>query len=103
VAVAASYHGGGLANDTPTSPHLLAPQIRAKVYVAGAIEDANFTDAMKATLERAFVEAGVDHRVETHAAHHGWVPRDTPAHDPAEAEHHWRSLIPLFDGVLKRG
>jgi carboxymethylenebutenolidase len=101
IAVAASYHGGGLANDTPSSPHLLAPKMKAKVYVAGAIEDANFTDAMKTRLEAALTEAGVDHCIETYPAKHGWVPRDTVAYDPAEAEHHWQTLIPLLDSVLK--
>ncbi|PXA91749.1 dienelactone hydrolase [Caulobacter sp. D4A] len=101
IAVVASYHGGGLANDTPSSPHLLAPKIKARVYVAGAIEDANFDDAQKARLEAALTEAGVDHRVETYPAKHGWVPSDMPVHDSAEAEHHWATLVPLFDGVLK--
>ena len=100
-AAAASYHGGGLANDTPTSPHLLAPRMQAKVYVAGAIEDEHFDDAQKARLEHALTEAGVDHVVETYPARHGWVPRDMPAHDAAEAEHHWRTLVALFDEVLK--
>ena len=100
-AATASYHGGGLADDKPTSPHLLAPQMRAKVYVAGAIEDAAFDDTQKARLEQALAKAGLDHQVETYPARHGWVPRDMPAHDPAEAEHHWRTLVPLFDGVLK--
>ncbi len=40
IAAAASYHGGGLANDTPSSPHLLAPKMKARLYVAGATEDA---------------------------------------------------------------
>jgi carboxymethylenebutenolidase len=102
IAVAASYHGGGLANDTPTSPHLLAGKMAAKIYVAGAIEDANFSDAQKERLIAALGEAGVDHVVETYPAKHGWVPRDMPVHDPEEAEHHWRTLIPLMDSVLKR-
>lgn len=102
-AVAASFHGGGLADDTPTSPHRLAARMRAKIYVAGAVEDANFDDAMKARLEDALTAAGVDHTIETYPARHGWVPRDMPAHDPAEAEHHWRALVPLFDTVLKAG
>lgn len=101
VAVAASYHGGGLVTDAPDSPHLLVPRLRAKIYVAGAIGDAGFTDAMKERLEAALTGAGVDHQVETYPAKHGWVPRDMPAHDPEEAEHHWRTLLPLFDGVLK--
>lgn len=101
IAVAASYHGAGLATDDPASPHLLAPKMKAKVYVAGAIEDVHFDDAQKQRLEQALGEAGVDHVVETYPARHGWVPRDTPAHDPAEAEHHWRTLVPLLDGALK--
>src|SRR6202158_2624074 len=36
----ASYHGGRLATDAPDSPHLLAPKLKAPVYVAGALEDA---------------------------------------------------------------
>lgn len=101
IAAAASYHGGGLATDAPGSPHLLAPKIKAKVYVAGAIEDSNFTDEMKQRLETALTEAGVDHVVETYPARHGWVLRDMPVHDAVEAEHHWRTLTALFDGVLK--
>lgn len=103
IAAAASYHSGGLANDKPGSPHLLAPQIKAKVYVGGAIEDANFTDGQKATLIAALSEAGVDHVVETYPAKHGWVPHDTAVHDPAEAEHHWQALVPFLDSVLKQG
>ncbi|MDE1150889.1 MAG: dienelactone hydrolase family protein [Azospirillaceae bacterium] len=101
IAAAASYHGGGLADGKPDSPHLLAGQITARVYVAGAIEDANFDDAQKARLEEALAAAGVNHTVETYPARHGWVPDDMPVHDPVEAEHHWRTLLALFDGVFK--
>jgi carboxymethylenebutenolidase len=101
IGAAASYHGGGLANDQPSSPHLLAPKMKAKIYVASAIEDANFPDDMKARLETALTAAGVDHVVETYPARHGWVPSDMPVHNAAEAEHHWRTLIPFFDDVLK--
>lgn len=101
VGAAASYHGGGLADDKPTSPHRLAAKMRAKIYVAGAIEDANFPDDMKARLNEALTEAGVDHRIETYPARHGWVPSDMPVHNAAEAEHHWRTLVPFLDDVLK--
>jgi carboxymethylenebutenolidase len=103
VAAAASYHGGNLATDEPDSPHLLASRMKAKVYVAGAVEDATFPDDMKARLEQALTKAGVDHRIETYeGARHGWVPGDTMAHQPQGAERHWQTLIALFDGVLKR-
>lgn len=100
VAAVASYHGGGLATDAPDSPHRLAPQIRARVYVAGAIEDRSFDDAQKARLERALTEAGVDHLIETYPARHGWVLCDTPAHDPVAAERHWDTLLELFGQTI---
>jgi carboxymethylenebutenolidase len=103
VVAAASYHGGNLATDAPDSPHLLAPRIKARVYVAGAVEDASFDDAQKARLTTALEQAGVDHKVETYeGARHGWVPPDSPAHLPAAAERHWTTLVGLFDAVLKR-
>lgn len=100
VAAVASYHGGGLATDAPDSPHRFADNIRARVYVAGAIEDRNFDDAQKARLERALTDAGVDHVVTTYPARHGWVPRDTPVHDEAQTARHWSTLLALFDETL---
>ena len=101
VIAAASYHGGRLATDNPQSPHLLAPQIKARVYVAGAIEDPTFTDDMKARLETALTQAGVDHQIETYQAKHGWVLSDTPVYDEAAAARHWQTLVALFDAKLK--
>ena len=101
IVAAASYHGGNLANDAPESPHLLAPKIKARVYVAGAVEDASFPEAQKQRLEEALTAAGVKHVVETYPARHGWVPSDTPVHDAACAERHWQTLLDLFDRTLK--
>lgn len=100
IAAAASYHGGGLASDAPDSPHLLASKIKARVYVAGAIEDTNFPEEQKQRLEQALSAAGVNHTIETYPARHGWVPNDTPVHDPAQAERHWKTLFALFDPTL---
>jgi carboxymethylenebutenolidase len=102
VVAAASYHGAGLATDAPDSPHRLAPVMQARVYVAGAIEDRGFDDAQKERLEMALTAAGVDHRVETYNARHGWVPSDTPVHDPAATERHWETLLALLGGTLDR-
>ena len=100
IVAAASYHGGRLATDAPDSPHRLAPKIKARVYVAGAVEDASFPDDMKARLEDALTSAGVDHRIETYPAKHGWVFRDMPVYDAAAAERHWQTLFSLFDELL---
>ncbi|HEY2408443.1 MAG TPA: dienelactone hydrolase family protein [Polyangiaceae bacterium] len=101
VIAAASYHGGRLATDAPESPHRLAHEMKARIYIAGAIEDQSFPDEMKARLELALTEAGVDHTIETYPAKHGWVLRDTPVYDEACAERHWQTMISLFDAKLK--
>ena len=100
IVATASYHGGRLATDAPDSPHLLAPKITARVYIAGAIEDPSFPDDMKARLEEALTTAGVDHQIETYQAKHGWVFRDIPVYDSAAAERHWRTMLALFDATL---
>jgi carboxymethylenebutenolidase len=100
IVAAASYHGGQLASDAPDSPHRLARNIKARVYVAGAIEDQSFPDEMKARLETALTEAGVDHTIETYPAKHGWVFRDTPVYDAAAAERHWQTMVALFRATL---
>jgi carboxymethylenebutenolidase len=74
--------------------------MQARVYVAGAIEDAGFDNAQKARLEQALSDAGVDHLVETYQARHGWVPADMPVHDEAATERHWRTLLALFNQAL---
>jgi carboxymethylenebutenolidase len=101
IAAAASFHGGRLATDAPESPHLLAPKMRARVYVAGAIEDAMFPDAMKQRLTDALQQAGVAHTVETYPAKHGWVLSDTSVYDEQAAERHWQNLLALFEQTLK--
>jgi len=102
VAASASFHGGNMATDTDNSPHRLAPQIRAKVLVAGADEDGSFDPAQCGRLDQALKEAGVDAEVSIwKGLKHGWVPADMPVHDAAGAERHWKALIALFDETLK--
>lgn len=102
ILAAASYHGGRLASDAPESPHRLAAKIKARVYIAGAIEDQSFPDDMKLRLEEALTHAGVDHKIETYQARHGWVFRDTPVYDAAAAARHWETLTELLGATLKR-
>jgi carboxymethylenebutenolidase len=102
VAAAASFHGGRLATDAPDSPHHLAPEMKAKVYVAGADEDASFPPEQADRLREALTGAGVDNRVEIYAgAKHGYAPPDMPVFDEAASERHWREMLKLFGETLK--
>lgn len=102
VVAAASYHGGNLATDDPESPHLLASRIQAKVYVAGAVEDASFPDSQKRLLADALAAAKVEHTVETYdGAKHGWVPTDSVVYDRAASDRHYQTLLGLFESTLK--
>jgi len=98
VAAAASFHGGMLAADDPGSPHALAPQMKARVYVAAATDD---SEAMQQQLDEALTKAGVEHEMETYPARHGFAVPDVPAFDAAAAERHWTKMVELFDRALK--
>lgn len=101
IAAAASFHGGNLATDAADSPHLLAPRIKARVYVAGADRDAHYPPEMAERLDDALTAAGVDHRCEIYeGALHGWTMADVPVFNPDAAERHWRELLRLFGETL---
>lgn len=102
VAAAASFHGGNLATDTELSPHLLAPAMKGRIYVAGADQDASYPPDMAERLDAALTEAGVDHVCEIYSgALHGWTMTDFPVFDAAAAERHWQSLFGLFGATLR--
>ncbi|MCB1744903.1 MAG: dienelactone hydrolase family protein [Gammaproteobacteria bacterium] len=101
VAAAASFHGGGLATDSPMSPHLLASKMKASVYVAGADQDSSYPPEQAELLERSLSAAGVAHRCEIYAgALHGWTMTDFPVYEPESAERHWTELTGLYAGTL---
>jgi carboxymethylenebutenolidase len=101
VAAAMSFHGGGLASDDPGSPHLLADQIRAAVYVGGAENDASFTPEAAETLDKALTAADVEHTIEWYAAAHGFAVSDHhAAYDADAAERHWKAMESFFGAKL---
>jgi carboxymethylenebutenolidase len=101
IAAAASFHGGNLASDAETSPHLLAAQIQGQVYVAGADNDNSYPPEMQARLEEALSAAGVQHRCEIYPdALHGFTMEDFPVYNQAAADRHWQELSDLFSRTL---
>ena len=101
-AAVASFHGGNLATDAPTSPHLFAPKLEADIYIAAAENDATYPPAMAERLEAALAEAGVRHSSESYPAAHGWMMPDFPVYDHAAAERGWAEMLALFDRNLRR-
>jgi len=102
VAAAASFHGGRLAvAGDPSSPHLLAGQITATVYVAGATDDSHFTAEQAELLRGALAAAGADYTVETYPAQHGFAVPDNPTYDPAAEARHWAALEQLYRARLR--
>ena len=102
-AAAASFHGGNLATDAPTSPHLFAPTLKAEVYIGVAENDGSYPSAMAERLERSLTEAGVRYTSQTYPAAHGWMMPDFPVYDHAAAERGWSEMLALFGRTLHGG
>jgi carboxymethylenebutenolidase len=101
IAAAASFHGGNLASDAETSPHLLAPKIKARVYIGVADQDHSYPPEMAERFEKALKDGGVDYRSELYAgAKHGWTQTDFPIYDKTADDKHWSELIGLFKSQL---
>jgi carboxymethylenebutenolidase len=100
VAAAMSFHGGGLASDDSGSPHLLADQIRAAVYVGGAENDQSFTPEQAETLDKALTATGVEHTIEFYTAAHGFAVPDNAPYDPDAAQRHWNAMEGFFGAKL---
>ena len=103
VAAAGAFHPGHLVTEEASSPHLQVGQIKGRVYVGGADEDAGFTREHCKALDEALAMAGVEHEVTIYnGAKHGYVMKDGPVYDEGAAERHWRELFSLLDGTLKQ-
>jgi carboxymethylenebutenolidase len=107
IGAGASFHGGGLVTNTPASPHLLAPKIKARMYFGvAANDDARQPDA-KDKLREAFAAAKVPAEVEVYPeALHGWCVPDMPQqngkpiYSKPDAEKAWAKLIALYKAGL---
>ena len=107
IGAGASFHGGGLVTDKPDSPHLLAPKIRARLYIAIASNDDQRQPDAKDILRQAFAAAKVAADVEVYAdARHGWCVADMPLqngqaiYSKADAERAWSKLSDLYETAL---
>ncbi len=106
VGAGGSFHGGGLVTDQPTSPHLLAPKMKARLYVGIASNDDQRQPDAKDKLREAFDHAGVPAEIEVYKSLHGWCVPDMPAeannpiYNKPEAEKAWAKLVALYKMAL---
>jgi carboxymethylenebutenolidase len=102
----ASFHGGGLVTDQPTSPHLLIPKMKGRLYVGIAANDDQRQPDAKDKLKEAFAAAKVPAEIEVYKSNHGWCVPDMPAeannpiYNKPDAEKAWAKLVTLYKTAL---
>ena len=107
VGAGGSFHGGGLVTDQPSSPHLLIPKMKGRLYVGIAANDDQRQPDAKDKLKESFAAAKVPAEIEVYKSLHGWCVPDMPAADPAspiynkpDAERAWAKLVALYKAAL---
>ena len=101
VGAVASFHGGGLVRDSPTSPHLQAAKTKASFLVAIAANDDARAPKDKDILKATFAEAKLSAEIEVYAgAAHGWCPPDSGVYSEQLAEKAWTRLLALYGKSL---
>ena len=97
----ATFHGGGLVTNEPSSPHRLIPRSRARFLVAIARNDDHNQPEAKTVLKTMFAAAKRPAVVEVYPADHGWCVAGSPAYDEPSAERAWSELLKLYRATLK--
>src|SRR5262249_16489193 len=101
VGAVASFHGGGLVNNTPSSPLTQAAATKAQFLVAIAANDDQRAPAEKTTIKDTFAKANIQAEVEVYdGAAHGWCPPDSGVYNEPLAEKAWGRLLALYGKAL---
>jgi carboxymethylenebutenolidase len=101
IAAVASFHGGRLWTDAPTSPHLVLPRVTARLYFAHAEGDHSMPADAIEHLDHALAAWGGSFESETYpGAHHGWTLEDSPDYDAPQAERAFTKLTELLAATL---
>jgi carboxymethylenebutenolidase len=101
VAAVASFHGGRLYTDSPTSPHLLLPRIKARLYFGHAVKDGSMPQEAIDKLDAALAAWGGKYESEVYeGAYHGWTMPGA-VYNPAQAERAFKKLTELFAQTLR--
>jgi carboxymethylenebutenolidase len=102
VGAAASFHGGGLYSDAPTSPHKLLPRVKSQLYFGHAVQDRSMSEEQIKQLEKSLAEWGGKYESETYdGALHGWTVPGGPIYNHAQAERAFEKLTGVLAQALR--
>lgn len=102
IAAAASFHGGGLYTGDPSSPHLVLPRVKARLYFGHAVQDKSMPQEAIDQLNEALKNWGGRYESEVYeGAYHSWTVPDSPVYNQPQAERAFEKLRTLFGETLK--
>ncbi|MEB2311370.1 MAG: dienelactone hydrolase family protein [Sorangiineae bacterium] len=102
IAAAASFHGGHLVTEQPSSPHRVLPRVRARLYFAHASGDRSMPRSAIRELESALAGWGGAYESELYpGVSHGWTVPGSPAYERDAAERAYAKLVALFAATLR--
>jgi len=101
IAAVASFHGGRLFTDAPTSPHLSLSRVGARLYFGHASKDNSMNEEAIANFNRALEAWGGNYESEVYdGALHGWTVPDSPVYNQVQAERAFEKLKELLAASL---
>ncbi len=101
IAAAASFHGGRLFTEAPSSPHHVLPRIKARLYFGHAVRDPSMPAEAIEKLNQSLQAWGGRYESEVYeGAYHSWTVPDSPVYNPAQAERAFEKLKELFEKTL---
>ncbi len=100
VGAIASFHGGRLATDEPTSPHVLLASTKVAALICIAQNDDERDPEAKTTLKQAAANAKLSAEIEVYPAPHGWCTIDSPVYNKEQAERAWTRMLATFERHL---
>ena len=106
VGAIASFHGGGLYTDKPTSPHLALARIPKSngpsLYFGHAVKDGSMPQQAIEKFEGALKAWGWKYESETYEdALHGWTVADSAAYKQPQAERAFGKMTAMYASALK--
>jgi carboxymethylenebutenolidase len=101
IAAAASFHGGRLFTESPSSPHLALSQIGARLYFGHAVLDKSMPPEAIEKFNEALEKWGGTWESDVYeGALHGWTVPDSPVYHQPQAERAFDRLKEIFAAAL---